>query len=384
MKLGIFVTHPVQYHVPIWRALSQIPWLTTTIHYFSDHSVTTGEQSGFGVPVVWDTSMLEGYDYSFVSKDADLSHPYRIRLPDKWFRRQKFDVFLIHGYTHAFERQIVRKAASLGAKVILRGELTDERKQSDLTKALVRKCYLKWFYSRVDAFCFIGHHAKKHLKNLGIEDARLFFSPYSVDTDAFERHYTAQTREVVREELELEDDTIVFLFCGKLIERKQPHLLLDAIELLRDRSKVALMVIGDGPLKAGVFERGRELLGRRFLGLGFINQSRIGQFYRAGDIFVLPSKFESWGLVVNEAMQFGLPAIVSDRVGCRDDLIEAGRTGYIFESGMAESLKAALEMCIVDRDRVRQMGSRARERMRLYTPRNSANGIIRAIRSLRS
>ena len=66
---------------------------------------------------------------------------------------------------------------------------------------------------------------------------------------------------------------------------------------------------------------------------GFQNQSELGRYYSAADCLILPSLTETWGLVVNEALQFGIPAIVSDKVGCHPDLIVEGKTGFVFPAG---------------------------------------------------
>ena len=75
---------------------------------------------------------------------------------------------------------------------------------------------------------------------------------------------------------------------------------------------------------------------------GFRNQSELPRYYAAADVLVLPSESESWGLVVNEAMACGLPAIVSNNVGCAPDLIEEGRTGFTFPLGDVGALSDRL------------------------------------------
>jgi glycosyltransferase involved in cell wall biosynthesis len=90
----------------------------------------------------------------------------------------------------------------------------------------------------------------------------------------------------------------------------------------------------------------KEALGSRARVLGFLNQSEIGSAYAAGDVLVLPSRLgagETWGLVVNEGMQFGLPAIVSDGVGCGPDLIDAD-SGTVFASGDSLGLASAIQV----------------------------------------
>ena len=94
--------------------------------------------------------------------------------------------------------------------------------------------------------------------------------------------------------------------------------------------------------------------------VGFVNQSEIGQYYRAGDCVVLPSDCrETWGLVVNEAMASGRPAIVSDQVGCAADLIESGETGWSFPMGDVLGLARIMREAAADRSKLEQMGAQA-------------------------
>lgn len=81
--------------------------------------------------------------------------------------------------------------------------------------------------------------------------------------------------------------------------------------------------------------------------LGQINNRELYKFYRDADVFILPSKSEPWGLVVEEALNNGTPVIVSDKVGCAIDLVTKD-TGLIFRSGNGDDLKAkVLRMCDV-------------------------------------
>ncbi len=96
---------------------------------------------------------------------------------------------------------------------------------------------------------------------------------------------------------------------------------------------------------------------------GFLNQTEMWKAYVPADAFVLPStNGETWGLVTNEAMLFGLPVIVSDQVGCGPDLVVEGETGYVF-SGGAEGLAAAMEKLIGNRERAPAMGAAGRRRV---------------------
>ena len=120
-------------------------------------------------------------------------------------------------------------------------------------------------------------------------------------------------------------------------------------------------------------------MGRQLLMPGFVNQSQLGRYFAAADVFVLPSEFETWGLVINEAMQFGLPVIVSDRVGCRHDLVIPGETGEVFAFGDAEGLTAILDSFMNNPALMQHLGANCRRHVEKYSSECAANGLLKAI-----
>src|SRR5207249_2245741 len=112
--------------------------------------------------------------------------------------------------------------------------------------------------------------------------------------------------------------------------------------------------------------------------VGFQHQTRLSRFYHAADVLALPSlRFETWGLVVNEALHHGVPAVVSDAVGCAPDLIEPGETGETFSEGSLQELTAALLRCLrfVGSESVR---FRCRAKVQNYSIAKAAAGIAAA------
>jgi glycosyltransferase involved in cell wall biosynthesis len=380
MRLAIFATHPIQYQAPLWRRLAETPGMDVTVYYFSDRSVNGGRDPDFGVEIKWDVPLLQGYAHEYISRDVDLHNLRPAYIPDAQalLKHGQYDWALLQGYTCRFERQVIREAAKLGVKVLLRGEFSDIRERGRV-KSAVREIYLKWFYDRVHAFCYIGEDARQHLLRRGIPEDRMTFSPYCVDTDFVSAHLEKTTRDRARSELGLKDGEFTFLFSGKLVDRKQPLALIEAISRMPDRRHVALIVMGDGPLREAVIQKGKEALGSRFHFMGFVNQTAMTPHYLAADALVLPSKHETWGLVVNEAMQCGLPVVVSDRVGCGRDLVVEGETGYVYPSGDVESLAQCLEKLVADPEWTRGMGRNARQIAARYTIDAAAEGILQAI-----
>lgn len=379
-RLAIFATHPVQYHVPIWRELAQTLELDIVVYYFSDHSIRGEFNTDFGVKVTWDVPLLEGYEYRFLQRNADLKKKHKVRIPNaqQLLKEGKFDSVLIQGYMHQFERDVIIAAKALGIKTILRGELTDAAKYREIVKRVTRNAYLWWFYRHIDAFCSVGEQATRHLKKRNIPGNKIFFSPYSIDSEFFQSQKEKFNRDDSRRALGINDDRIVFLYCGKLIPCKDPFLLIDAIGKIKNQD-ISLMVVGDGPLRKSFEKKARAVLGKKLHMAGFINQSKLGQYYRASDIFLLPSKSETWGLVVNEAMQFGLAAIVSDKVGCYSDLIIEGQTGFVFENNNVDSLSEAIVKIVQNKQLLLQMGKNAEEHIKKYSTKASSQGILQSL-----
>ena len=143
---------------------------------------------------------------------------------------------------------------------------------------------------------------------------------------------------------------------------KRPFDLLEALGILP--REVNMLFVGDGSLA----EQVRAVLPPGVGAVtGFINQSQLPGYYHAADMLVLPSQTETWGLVINEGMAAGVFPVVSDRVGCGDDLV-AG-VGEFYPCGDVSSLTAALSRALR-----RVQDPRTRSQMRQHAARYSLEG----------
>jgi len=197
---------------------------------------------------------------------------------------------------------------------------------------------------------------------MGLREDQLVWAPHAVDNARFADRAADRESEASswRARLGIDPKAFVFLFAGKLTPTKDPHLLLDAFLSLRSRagSETAHLVFaGDGEIRPELEQRA---LGQpRIHFLGFQNQSAMPAVYRLGNVFVLPSRSETWGLSVNEAMASERPVIVSDRVGCAADLVAPGMTGHVFAHGDGESLAGAMSKMLADPIKAAIMGRSA-------------------------
>src|SRR5262249_53673766 len=152
----------------------------------------------------------------------------------------------------------------------------------------------------------------------------------------------------------------VLLSCVRLHPRKN---LLSVLETLSERrGKWTWVVAGDGPQRAEIEQRIRELdMADHVRLLGNVVYSEIAALYHRADAYLQSSVSEPWGLAVNEAMASGLPIIVSNQCGCREDLLQEGVNGFAFDAADPGSLGAALDSLTRARDRWTEMGEASRQ-----------------------
>src|SRR5207249_1328427 len=141
-----------------------------------------------------------------------------------------------------------------------------------------------------------------------------------------------------------------------------------------------LVYAGEGPLRGELEAEAKSLgIAANVRFLGFRNQSQLPAVYRAADVLVLPSEYEPFGVVVNEAMLCGRPVIVSDRVGARFDLVESGRTGFVYPCGDVEELARLLASLLPDARRLKRLGCAARHRISTWSPEQNVEALVGAV-----
>jgi glycosyltransferase involved in cell wall biosynthesis len=387
MTLAVVSSHPVQYHAPVYRALQAQFGVAVSAIYGSDFSVAGYRDREFGVEFAWDTDLLSGYESIFLSRATDggarAVEEVTAAGIGQALRQLRPSAVLLPGYALPLYRAAFWQAQRLGLPVLFRGEVADHARARGRVKRAARDLALRLFYRRSAALLAIGQAAYSHYRRLGCPEQKLFFSPYCVDTTPFQPDEAGRAawRSVARAELGLADDQRVILFCGKLSPRKGCDLALEAAGRLPDelRRQTALVFLGDGELRAALQTTAAATPALPVRFVGFQNQQQLSRYYHAADLLVLPSRQEeTWGLVVNEALHHGLPAVVSDVVGCAPDLIRPGVTGEVAPAGQVDALTAALARVLAaPNDAARR--DACRQQAAGYSVARAAEGLARGL-----
>jgi len=222
-----------------------------------------------------------------------------------------------------------------------------------------------WMVAGQAAALPAGTASRDCLVHYGADPDRCFLFPYTPDAEelALRSRALEPRREELRATFSLAGREVV-LFCGRLSPEKGPDVLLRAFASLRARRPRALLwLVGDGPLRRPLeAEVARLDLPDAVRFEGFLPPSRLAEVYVAADLLCVPSRWEMWGAVVNEAMACGRPVVASRRVGAARDLLDE-TTGRTFPEEDPEALAGTVEevLCLGAEERGR-MGEAARRR----------------------
>jgi glycosyltransferase involved in cell wall biosynthesis len=368
-KFAIITTHPIQYNAPWFKLLTERGFVQVKVFYTWGEGVLQKKYDpGFGQTVEWDIPLLDGYDHCFVENVAvdpgshhfkGIDNPGLVNELEGW----NPDALLVFGWSFKSHLKVLRHFK--GKRTILfRGDSTllDEVAGFSMKK-LFRRLFLKWVYSHIDIALYVGSANKAYYLANGVKAKRLLYAPHAIDNNRFMQGDTANGRGLAG----IPQESIVFMFAGKMEAKKDPILLLDAFIRLTNRN-AHLLVVGNGVLETEL----KEMAGRqtadtcsRIHFLPFQNQQQMPAIYRMADVFVLPSKGpgETWGLAVNEAMACSGAVLVSNKCGCAADLVAEGINGFIFKSGDENDLLNKMEILCLETTNLKQMGEMSLQRI---------------------
>lgn len=367
--LLVVATHPIQYQVPWFRALAASGSLRVRVCYLRTPD-ESAEDPGFQRRFAWDVPLLSGYEWCRVGEDSGFWSVFRASRPD---------VVMVLGWN---ERGLLRAwcAARLQRiPLIVRGDSNARRARPGWVRFLHRL-----LLSLPARFLVVGRSNADFYSRSGVPDSAMVHAPHFVDNAFFAERSAASSRLDPRLRWGVGAHFCI-LFAGKFEVKKRPGDLLKAIQRLPDalRARIRVLMVGAGRLDAELRAEAAPL-GELVIWAGFLNQTEIPVAYAAADLLVLPSDHgETWGLVVNEAMACGVPAIVSDQVGCANDLVRHGETGLVFPMGDVDALAGCIASLASDPERCRQMGDAARALVnREYTIERSVDATVAVAQEL--
>jgi len=377
-------THPVQYMSPVFRRMADHPELDLQVAYCSLRGAEAGFDPEFGTTVRWDTPLLEGYSWTQLPNRGSGAQSFLgICNPSvgRLIREGEFDAVLCFTGYRCATFWMARFAARLSRTAFLFGTdaVTLAPRDAGSWKVALKKLLWPWLFRLADQVIVPSSGSRELMLSLRIPSDHVTLTPYSVDNDWWIEHSSKVDRQAIRSSWGASHSGPVVLFCAKLQPWKRPGDLLRAFAKAEIPNGL-LAYAGEGPLRARLqAEAGSLGIANRVRFLGFVNQSGLPAVYAAADLMVLPSEYEPFAVVVNEAMCCGCPVVASDRVGAARDLVAPVAEDFVYPCGDVEALARILRAVVSDRERLASLAVAARERMASWSPKENIAATVAAV-----
>lgn len=372
--LAVLANAPAPYHVNLLvRFARGLP--DVRLHSLFSHAGTEFDWSIDLPKEVNAVSFAEGHDPVGVKPWRQIGREWRRggRMI-RYVARHDIKAVVCQGYIYLAYLRLIAYCHRKGIPAFLRADsnIRGERIQDPIRRWIKRRL-VRWVLRRTAGVMPVGTLGEQYFLSYGADPEKSFLVPLEPDYDAF----ATVDREGVtafRQRRGLSTDRRYLLFSGRLAEVKRVDLLVDAfVRIAGERPQWDVVIAGDGELRDSLESRVPESLRPRVIWLGFLQMEELLHAYHAADVLVLPSDFEPWALVVNEAMAAGLPVVASDVVGAAYDLIEDGVSGKVFASGDAAALAEAI-LDITDSERFAAYSSEVDPKLRRW--RHDADPVV--------
>ena len=390
MKLTILLARAGHTSASLFRIISEHPDIDLMVYYFSDLGIGKSEKDPqFGININLGTKMLTGFNHKFLKNISPsfFSHNYGLWLNPgivSEIVKNKYDAVIVFGWNSLTSWLTFITCFITNKSVLLYGEnpLNQELNKKRFLHG-IKRFILKILFKKISAFLYMGEENRKFYKFFGVPDKKLFFVPYAMDNKRCQQDFDKlkNDKEKIKKDLGIDPENPVVLFVGKLTNKKRPLDLLRAFHQIGENAE--LVFVGEGHLRPEMEEYIKKNKLSNVHLEGYIPKEDISKYYVAADIFVLPSGMgETWGLVVNEAMNFKLPVIVSETIGSSSDLVHNRENGFKFRLGDIDRLNQHISYLVSHKEERLQMGEESFNLIKKYSHEEDLVGIVKALKYL--
>ena len=376
------------YQVDLFRQLAAHPKIDLMVFFCSDEAIHARDvRKMYQVDDTWgdENELLVGYEHKFLPNQSPtpsyLKWPYGLMNLSIWkeLRNERPDAVVLMSWMNITWWIAILACLRYRIPILY---MTDANVQAAILgpawKTWIKNLFLKnMVFKLASGFLCAGTANLMLYKFYGVPDEKLVPFAYSWGYDSHLKAWEdlKPRRAELRAQQEISDDSLVILYCGRLVAEKRLLDLLRAYNRINCQNKI-LAFVGSGELQNEMQEyvdkHGLDSV--RFF--GFQSRHEVSKYYTTADLLVLPSQRETWGMVVNEALCYALPVIVSDQVGSARDMVQNGQNGFIYPSGDVEALTLCLQQLVdLTKEERQQMGLRSRRLIEDWAERDLAQSL---------
>lgn len=297
-----------------------------------------------------------------------------IKAINQYFFKEKYTAIFLAGWSHPVTLAFLFTAQFFRIPVLMDSDtplLTQT--QTAFYKRIIKRILYPFLFRFPNIFLPGGTKQANYLKYYHVPPKKIVIEKMTIDVADIQNtlsQFPTDSHTTLRKKYGLTVNDVVFLFVGRLIERKGVDELLQAFSRVQARC----IVVGDGPLESTL-----ENCSKNIIYMGRLSKLQIIEMFFISNVFVLPAHWEPWGLVINEAMAAGKPIITTDQVGCIDDLVIHGKTGLIVKSKSVSELVTAIQYFLNNPEQIAIMSQDTLSLIANWTLQDSAKQISMAL-----
>lgn len=295
----------------------------------------------------------------------------------KWLKDRSYDIVVVSGYSSPTEILAIlyMKLKKIPFVMSTDGGFPSKK------EPVLKKNFKKFLVQAAGHWLASGAAAQKYLEYYGADPERIYHYPFtSLEKEDIQNEATGEDKKEAMKHL-LGISGLVVLSVGRFIPLKGFDVLLKAWRQVKD-DNASLVIIGGGPQKQKYSEMIRKLKLKNIKILDFMKKDMLKLWYRAADIFVHPTRYDSWGLVINEAMAQSLPVITTDRALAGMELVREGKNGFIVPADDADTLAQHIELLLSSKELRERMARHSNEIIKPYTIVNMAHAYLKAFEKI--
>ena len=209
--------------------------------------------------------------------------------------------------------------------------VSDVTPHSERKISFLQKVTRKLLARRLDGGIAKSKKAMEYLLNLGFPKNKLTVSPYAVDNAFYNNETQKFNRLELRSEFGFAADDLILLYSGQFIHRKGIDLLINNVSLFNKFSDKRIKVILSGGSGAELKKITPEFNSNTFVNVGFLDREKMIEYFTLADFLILPTRLDTWGIVVNESLASGCPVLLSKYSGAANELIQNNKNGFVFD-----------------------------------------------------
>ena len=286
-----------------------------------------------------------------------LSHKFEIV---KYLNPKKYDVIICSNFSDVVGMIAITYMKTRKINYYLESDGGISKNDSTL-KRLVKT----FLISGAEGYFCTGEEHKKYYLAYGAVDSKIIPYPFSSvhSSDILDSVVAKEEKKVLKEKLGVTEGKMV-LAVGQFIYRKGFDILLNATPNIS--GDIGVYIVGGEPT-VEYLNLAKKLNISNIHFVGYKDKDSLAEYYKAADLFVLPTREDIWGLVINEAMAYALPIITTTKCLAGTELVHSGKNGFLIESENAIDLSEKINFAFSDMEKLVEMSKESLEIVSNYT-----------------